>query len=289
MASSKESKNLAIQGAVFSFLALAIGICNISVGCKAMKSSAMNKLGIRGSASSAPASQQDYDTYYPQESYDYVIEPSEEGDYWADTQPNDSYYPEQTEPEIHEETVVSTTIAVHEETLPEETRELQYDVEFTDDYDYHEEKPEENYYPDANREICLVDLLGMSVSQIDEELSYDSWGFTTDDGLECRTYDTGTVYVYTDDSVSIVEVTLLPENTRISKVDDYGYNALMTVSELCDFFEVDDLMKYDEKYDRYYAYFYSDVYQDDNIAYFYAFDNDEPNTQNYLVSVSYVY
>lgn len=298
MASSKESKNLAIQGAVFSFLALAVGICNISVGCKAMKSSVMNKLDIRGAASSVSTSQQDYDIDYLQESNDNNIEPTKEGDYWDDTQPNDSYSPEQTESEIHEETVVSTTIAVHEEILPEESRELQYDFEFTDDYyyydydeyyDYYEEPPEENYYPDVSGELCLVDLLGMTVSQIDELLSNDSSGFTTDTGLYCRTYDYCSIFVYTDDYGSVVEVLCFPANTRISKVDEYGYNVQMTVSELCSAFEVDDLIAYDDVNERYYAYFYSDAYLEDNIAYFYSFDNDEPNTPAEYVSVSYVY
>lgn len=306
MASSKESKNLAIQSAVISFVALAIGICNISVGCEAVKKSVVNKQSTHGAASPSSASEQDYNADYIQESSDYFressdyfTEPSEEGDYWADTQPTyDWYYPEQTESVVPEETVVTTTTTFYTEPLPEETRELQYDLEFTDDYyyydydeyyDYYEEPPEENYYPDVSGELCLVDLLGMTVSQIDELLSNDSWGFTTDAGLYCRTYDYGSIYVYTDDYGTVVEVLCFPGNTRISKVDEYGYNVNMTVSELCSFFEVDDLMTYDEKYERYYAYFYSDAYLEDNIAYFYSFDNDEPNTPAEYVSVSYVY
>ena len=176
-----------------------------------------------------------------------------------------------------------------EDSYPEDTRELQYDIEFTDDYDYYEETAEEDYCSDDNRELYLVDLLGMTVSQIDELFTYDSWSFTTDSGLECRIYDGGSIYIYTDDSGAVVEAKLFPENTRISKVDEYGYNALMTVSELCSLFGADDLVMYDDYYERYYACFYSEAHQDDNIAYLYLFDNYEPNTQNYLVSVLYVY
>lgn len=293
MSSSNESKQQAIFCAAVALLAMALGICNTCVGCSSVKNSIKkNSISHERSISATNSQQENIPEYTTKtESLKIVAEQTKESTLWSDTQQTShSDYTEQTETDIPEETGFNSEMPAAEDSYPEDTRELQYDIEFTDDYDYYEETAEEDYCSDDNRELYLVDLLGLTLSEVDEQLGNDSEDYYSVDGNMSRIYNSWAICVDADDSGSVVQVTCHTEDDIvISKVDEYGYNALMTVSELCSLFGADDLVMYDESTERYYAYFYSSAYQDDNIAYFYLFDNDEPNTQNYYVSASYVY